>query len=59
MRQQSSKPEDRYERIMQEPNLLKRPGPVRHDSAQFQHERRFLLAMAPAPSMQQAIRGAS
>ena len=49
-------PEDRYERIMQEASLLKRPVPVRHDSAQFQRARRSLLAMAPAPSMQQAIR---
>ena len=49
-------PEDRYERIVQEANLLKRARPVRHDSAQFQRVRRSLLAMAPAPSMQQAIR---
>lgn len=49
-------PEDRYERIIEEANLLKRPRPPRHDSAQFQRARRSLLTMAPAPSMQQAIR---
>ena len=49
-------PDDRYERIIEEANLLKRSRSARHDSAQFQRARRTLLTMAPAPSMQQAIR---
>lgn len=48
-------PGDRYERIMREANLLDRSRAVRRDSAQFQRARRVLFAMAPAPSMQQAI----
>lgn len=48
-------PGDRYERISQEAQLLERSRPFRHDSAQFQRTRRSLLAMAPAPSMKQAI----
>ena len=48
-------PGDRYERIIREANLLDQSRPARHDSAQFQRTRRSLLAMAPAPSMQQAI----
>lgn len=49
-------PDDRYERIIEEANLIKRSRSARHDSAQFQRVRRTLLTMAPAPSMQQAIR---
>ena len=45
--------------IKQQPIRVKRPGPVRDDSAQFQRARKFLPAMAPAPCMQQAIRGGS
>jgi len=48
-------PGDRFERINREANLLGRSRRFRHDSAQFQRAQRSLLAMAPAPSMQQAI----
>jgi hypothetical protein len=51
--------EDRYEKNNAEIQLLKRPGPVRHDSASFQRARKFLPAMAPALSMHQAIRSGS
>ena len=42
--------------IKQQPIRVKRPGPVRDDSAQFQRARKFLPA---TPCMQQAIRGGS
>jgi len=48
-------PGDRYERIMREAGMLQTPRRPRRDSAQFRRARKSLLAMAPAPSMQQAI----
>lgn len=48
-------PGDRYERIVREASLLAPSKSIRHDSAQFQRAQRSLIAMAPAPSMQQAI----
>jgi predicted Zn-dependent protease len=48
-------PGDRYDRIISEANLLELSRPVRNDSAQFQRSRRALLAMTPAPSVEQAV----